>query len=149
PDAAIATDDPAVQFATGGRRVSFSFPANGTQPVPQLALQTGTVAGTIELSFSVEGVAVPDLDRTIKIPRSAPALRDLKLVRNANGFELRLTGFSTSREVTQADVRFNGTGLQTTQASIPLADLARTWYSSPASAPFGSQFSLILPFSVQ
>src|SRR5207245_9469950 len=109
PDAPIATDDPAVQFATGGRSVSFSFAANGTLPVPLLALQTGTVAGTIELDFSLEGSPAPDLNRVIKIPRSAPVIRDLKLLRNANGFELHLTAFSTSRDLTQANVQFDGT----------------------------------------
>jgi len=146
-DAVVAGDDPAIQFSTGGRSVGFTLAANSTRMNPPLALQTGTVAGTIELTFKMDGL--PDLTRSIKIARSAPSVRDLKLTRNSAGFELRATGFSTSREVTQATVRFAGTGLQTTEVVVPLSDLSRNWYQSAGSAAFGSQFSLVLPFAVQ
>src|SRR5262249_8645251 len=42
-----------------------------------------------------------------------------------------------------------GSNLQTTQLTIQLADLAAKWYQSPASNVFGSQFTLILPFTIQ
>jgi hypothetical protein len=147
PDPAIGADDPAVQFSTGGRSVSFTIPANATQPASPIAFQTGSVAGTIELRVTLSGSA--DLSRSIRIARSAPAIRNLTVVRNATGFELRLTGLSNSRELTRATVRFAGTGLDTTEVNIGLADVASGWYKSAASAPFGGQFSLVLPFTVQ
>jgi hypothetical protein len=42
-----------------------------------------------------------------------------------------------------------GSNLQTTQLTIPLSDLAASWYQSAASGRFGSQFTLVLPFTVQ
>ena len=107
------------------------------------------MAGTIQIDVTLEGAAAPGLSRAIRINQSAPTIRSLKLVRNQTGFELQLTGYSTTREVTQAAVRFAGSGLQTTELAVPLSDLARSWYQNPASIPFGSQFTLRLPFTVQ
>ena len=39
--------------------------------------------------------------------------------------------------------------MQTTDVTVPITDLARTWYQSAAWMPFGSQFALTLPFNVQ
>src|SRR5207249_3343405 len=101
------------------------------------------------LNFTLQGAAAPDLNRTIAIAPSAPVIRNAKVVRNATGFEMRVSGFSTSKKVTQATVRFAGSGLQTTELAVPLQELAGNWYRSPASIPFGSQFSLVLPFTIQ
>jgi hypothetical protein len=53
PTADVPSDDPAVQFATGGRSVSFTVPANSTRSdfggSPDVAFSTGTVAGTLRL----------------------------------------------------------------------------------------------------
>src|SRR5262249_42686322 len=114
-----------------------------------LGLQTGTVAGTIQLDVTLQGAAAPSLSRSIRINPSPPSIRALKMVRSQTGFELQLIAFSTTREVTQAAVRFAGTGLQTTDVIVPLADPAKTWYQSAASMPFGGQFALTLPFTVQ
>ena len=149
PDPGIGVDDPAVQFATGGRSISFILPANSTQPVPPLALQTGTVAGTIELDFMVQGAADPGLSRTITIVQAAPIIRNVEVVHNSTGFELRVTGYSTARKVTQANLQFAGANLQTTQLTVPLAGVAANWYQSAAATPFGSQFSLTMPFTIQ
>jgi hypothetical protein len=147
PDAAIGADDPAIQFSNGGRAVAFTIAANSTRPDSQIALQTGTVAGTIELNVTLQGGL--GVSRSITISRLAPSIRNLKMVRTPAGFELRATGFSNTREMTNATVRFAGASLQTTEVLIPLNELARSWYQSNASRPFGSQFSLTLPFSIQ
>ena len=55
--AEVAIDDASVQFATGGRIVNFTIPAGSTTAVfsiSQMALQTGTVAGTITLNLSLQ-----------------------------------------------------------------------------------------------
>ena len=70
PDPAVGANDPAIQFSAGGRNLNFVIPANTMRPNPPIALQTGTVAGTIELSIKVQGQ--PDLNRTITIVRTAP-----------------------------------------------------------------------------
>src|SRR5262249_29079869 len=63
-NAVIPVDDPAIQFSTGGRTVTFTIPANSTEarfasasdPAP-LAFQTGTVAGTLKFSGSFTAAA--------------------------------------------------------------------------------------------
>ena len=160
PDAIVPGDDPAIQFSTGGRTVDFSIPANSTQvnlPAPQIALQTGSVAGTITVSAvlragGVDATPSPAPVRTLRVPRSAPVIRSLKKVTTATGFEIWITGYSPSRDLTQASFRFtpaSGSNLRTTTATLPLAESARQWYEDPASRLFGSQFTIVQPFTLQ
>jgi hypothetical protein len=157
-DADVAVDDAAIQFPTGGRTVNFTIPAGSTTAVfstSQMALQTGTVAGTITLNLSLQsakGEVTEDATRTLHVLRTAPVIRGLQVVRTSGGFEIRLTAYSTPRQVTQAVVQLTptpGSNLQTTQLNIPLTDLAAAWYKSSASTAFGSQFALVLPFTIQ
>jgi hypothetical protein len=157
-DAVIPGDDPSVQFASGGRTATFTVPANATTAkfsIPQLAIQTGTVAGTISLNGVLEsggGETAPSVIRTVRIERSEPAIRSVSVARTASGFELRISGFSTSRELTRAVVKLTpvaGSDLQTSELSIPLSDVASRWYQDSASKAFGSQFTLVLPFAIQ
>jgi hypothetical protein len=158
PDAVVAIDDASVQFASGGRRMNLTIPANSTAAgfsnVPP-ALQTGTVAGTITLDLSVStagGEVTATSTRTLRVNRAAPVTRTLQLVHTPTGFELHITGYSTPRQLTQAVVNLvpsAGSDLQTTQLTIPLKDLAGSWYQSAASSAFGSQFMLTLPFTIQ
>ena len=158
PDAAVPLDDPSIQFATGGRTVSFTIPAGSTTAVfsiSSMALQTGTVAGTINLALSLQsdkGDVNTSVTRALHVLRAAPVARSMEAVRTATGFELRITGYSTPLQVTAAVVQLTptaGTALQTTELTIPLTDLANSWYQSSVAAPFGSQFVLTLPFTVQ
>src|SRR5260370_7646011 len=120
-----------------------------------MALQTGTVAGTITLSLSLQsagGEVTATLARTLHVLRTAPVASMLRVVHTAGGFELHVTGYSTPRQLTQAVVGFTpsaGSNLQTTQLTFPLGDLAGSWYQSAASSLFGSQFTLILPFPIK
>jgi hypothetical protein len=158
PDAMVPIDDSSIQFATGGRTVNFTIPAGSTAATfsaPRMALQTGTVAGTITLTLSAQSAAgevTATSSRTMRVLRAAPVMRTTVLVHTAAGFELHITGYATPRQVTQAAVQLTpsaGSNLQTTQLTIPLADLAGNWYQSAASSRFGSQFTLVLPFTIQ
>ncbi|MFB3828392.1 MAG: beta strand repeat-containing protein [Bryobacteraceae bacterium] len=152
-------DDPAVQFSTGGRTATFTVPAGSTTAnfsVPNLGLQTGTVAGTITLTVSLNagGTDVtpsPAPTRVIRINPSAPTLSDLRITRTATGFEVQLTGFSTTREVTQAVFRFTaaaGANLQTTEVTINVEQLFSSWFSGAASAVHGGRFTFTQPFTI-
>ena len=120
-----------------------------------MALQTGTVAGTITLTLSLQspkGEVTESSTRTLRVLRAAPVMRGLQVVHTSGGFELRLTAYSTPRQLTQAVVQLTpaaGRNLQATQLNIPLTDLAATWYKSAAASAFGSQFTLVLPFTIQ
>lgn len=153
PDAVAPADDQTIQFATGGRTASFAIAANATQS-SQIALQTGSVAGTITLTFTLQAAGV-DLDatgltQTIKIARAAPAIQSVNVSRNANGFTIQVLGLSTPRELTEVDLHFTaaaGANLQTTSLNESLTAVSNKWYQSQASAQFGSQFLLVLPIT--
>jgi hypothetical protein len=160
PDAVNPSDDAAIQFLTGGRTATFTVPVNTVSAIfssSPMALQTGTVAGVITLSvrFSVSGsdqTPSPPPSVSIRIPRSAPRVRDVSLVRSTSGFEVHITGFSPNRQVTQGTFQFaasSGQTLQTTSITVPLDQASGLWYQSAESVRFGSQFTLVQPFTVQ
>jgi hypothetical protein len=157
PDTANNADDPFIQFSTGGRSVPFTIPAGQTQAifrVPDLAVQTGTTAGTITLVTTLLSGGNPidcncQLTRTIVIPRSVPVITSARAQRTATGFTVTVTGFSTSREVTQGTFRFAGTNLQTTEVTVPLTAPFNAWFQSAPSQQFGGQFTLSFPFTIQ
>ncbi|MBL8211354.1 MAG: putative Ig domain-containing protein [Bryobacterales bacterium] len=156
PDGTI--DDPAIQFANGGRRVAFTIPAGSLQPSltpSQVGIQVGTVAGTITITASMTagGVNVtptPAPSQIIRIPRAAPVISSLRVNRTAAGFEIIVVGFATSREVTGATVRLQTSGsVQGNEFTINLTQPMQAWYQSAASLPHGSAFALTLPFNIQ
>jgi hypothetical protein len=160
PDAVQPADDPAIQFSTGGRTVRFQIPANSTEGAfsgGTVALQTGTVAGTITLRVSLEAggkdvTPTPAPTRTVRILRAAPVIPSVRLTRTSSGFEVLVTGFSTPREVTSATFRFSSApdaNLQTAEVTLPMTQLAGPWYQSQESWQFGSQFALRQSFTVQ
>jgi len=159
PDAVVAADDPAIQFSSGGRTVNFTIPAGATHavfPVTPMAFQTGTVAGAISLNFTAQsgGTEFPTsgLDRSVAIARAGTVLRSASVVKTASGFQVQLVGFSNPRELDEVRLHFTpakGQTLQTTDLKLDLTATANDWYSSAASTPFGSQFLLVLPFTVQ
>ncbi len=159
PDAAVPIDDPAIQFSAGGRTLDFTIPAGATQATfaSTAALQTGSEAGTITVTAGLQAGGVdatpsPAPSHSIKIARSTPVIRSVKLVKTSSGFEVWITGYSPSRELTKANFTFNpatGSDLQTTQLELPLADSAKQWFQDSASNPFGSQFTIVQPFTIQ
>jgi hypothetical protein len=154
PDAVAPADDPAIQFSTGGRTANFTIPANATKASQHILLQTGTVSGSIKLTFSLQAAGanlpVTGLDRTIAISRSAPTIQSVQILKSAGAFQIKVVGFSTPRELTQAILKFTATAggnLQTTDITESLADVGTKWFTSATSAQFGSQFILLLPFT--
>jgi len=156
PDASLAAgaDDPSIQFAGGGRTLSFQT-LSSTTPVP-FALQTGTVAGTITLAVSWQAggiaLAIPAaLTQTIQIAPAVPAIASVAAAATSSGFQLVVSAYSNTREVSQAVLQFtpaSGQSLQTTSLTVSLTSAASTWFQSGTSDQYGSQFVLTLPFTV-
>lgn len=152
--------DPAVLFSTGGRSVPFTIPAGSTGvqlAAPDLALQTGTVAGNILLTARVQmaGTDVtpsPVPVHSMRVERAAPVIRSARFTRTASGIEVRVTGYATAREVTQAVFRFSVSGnaaLQNPEVTVGVESLFAGWFESEASAPVGTQFEFTQTFTVQ
>lgn len=154
-NATVPTDDPSIQFATGGRTFSFTVPANSTT-LPALLVQTGTVAGVITLNVALTAAGVnvtpaTGASATITIAKAAPVIQNVSLI-HANGYlEVDVTGFSTTRDMTTAVFQLNaapGGSFTSSVLTVPVSSLFTTWYQSSASSTFGSQFTYAQPFTV-
>ncbi len=159
----VFANDPAVQFAVGGRTVNFVIPAgqrNAVFPNGQttVRLQTGTVAGTIVLSptFTSDGgialtPATPDA-LVLTVPQAAPRLLNVQVgSKTASGFSVLVTGYATSRQISTIDLTFtaaSGENVPTTRVTIPADASFTAWYQSAASAAFGSQFTATIPITL-
>ena len=114
PNVVAAGDDAAIQFATGGREVAFTIPANSfVVQFPNtggfINFQTGTVAGTLSFSATLQAGTVQNTFSTSRVlPRQAPAILSVQregASRTAFAVAIRL--FSNPREVTQLILRFD------------------------------------------
>jgi hypothetical protein len=151
--------DSTIQFASGGRSAAFTIESGATEAVTSvpLAIQTGTVAGTITVSLELQAGGLditPTLapSVTIRIERAAPVIQSARLIRTANGLSVQITGYSTAREVTQASFTFaasSGQTLQNSQVSVSVEDVFSKWFQDPASSQYGSQFIFTQPFTIQ
>jgi hypothetical protein len=149
-----------VQFTTGGRSADFTIPAGTTQAVfggSSLGVQTGTVAGTITITLQIfaagaDVTPTPAPTKVLRIAAASPVITSAKLTATSTGFNLAVIGFATTREVTGATVHLvpaSAAKLATADFTIPLTPAFTAWYQDPASIQYGSQFSLIIPFTVQ
>jgi hypothetical protein len=158
PDAVYSSDDPAIQFSTGGRTMDFTIPAGQISAFPTAlpSIQTGTVAGRINLALNYFAggqniTPANQLARVITIARSAPKITSVELEEVDGGFKVLVTGYSPPRRVIQADFAFTpaaGRGLKTTYVTVIVDTDFATWYSGTASPEYGSIFLYTQPFEV-
>jgi uncharacterized repeat protein (TIGR01451 family) len=165
------SDDPALQFASGGRQVPFVIRAGTTQarfgnsqnPGP-IGYQAGTVAGTVvfvaaaqigSLQKSVSSGPVPQLT----IAASAPALHNIR-TETQGGFAALITSSSTPRSVTEFSLRFMTTpAVQLSCGSIPGCSVSGSTLTFDVKAVFDNWFitnsefgglsTLRVPLSIQ
>jgi hypothetical protein len=149
-------DDPSIQFSTGGRTAQIVIPAGATVGPTSVGIQTGTVAGTITITAQllVNGVNVtptPVPKQTVTVNPSAPVITRVTATRTSTGFTVAVTGYASNRDVDSGTFQFaasEGANLQTTQLTTTTTSLFTQWYGSSTSAPYGSQFTLTQPFTV-
>ncbi len=154
PDA--GSDDPSVQFSTGGRTAQVTVPAGSTVSPGSLGVQTGTVAGLITITAhlaaagqDITGTPIPTI--TIRVNAAAPVLSTVTATRNSSGFTVTITGFASARDITQAIFTFtaaSGTTLTSSTATVAVDSIFNSWFQNSSSAPFGSQFLYTQPFTV-
>ena len=154
PAAVIPADDPMVQFSTGGRSVTFTIPANSTTAVfpSQLMLLTGTVAGTITVTASIQnGVSAQSL-ASITIPSVVPKITAVSASRISGGLQVTVSGYSPERRVSEVDFGFDIRLASGGTQRVDLANAAepefKDWFQSTASAPFGGTFVFQQMFGV-
>jgi hypothetical protein len=153
PNAVAATDDPLVMFSSGARTVSFSVPANSSAavfPSPVL-LMAGTVAGTINLTASLQGNQA-QLVGSITVRLLPPQVRSVVATRTQGGLRIEVTGYSPERTVQRVDFEFRvrtATGIESVNLGRSVDSEFQNWYRSPTSAAFGSSFVYMQSFDVQ
>lgn len=159
----VFANDPAVQFAVGGRSVTFTIPAGQRDAVfqngqTQMRLQTGTVAGAIVITpaFSSDGgIALTPTNvesLTLTVAQSAPRLLNVQVTsKTTTGFTLLVTGYATARQLSTIDLTFtatSGENVPNTKVSLQADPTFTAWYQSTASAAFGSQFTASIPITL-
>jgi hypothetical protein len=160
----VFANDPAVQFAAGGRTVNFTVPANSTRAVfpnnqTQIRIQTGSVAGTIvvapEINTTDGGINLTPASppqATLSVAPGAPVILGVSVASRVNNvLTLLVNGYATSRSVTRIDLRFtptSGENVQTTQLALPVEAAFLGYYQGAQSANFGSLFSATIPLTL-
>jgi hypothetical protein len=155
--AVAPSDDPAIQFTTGGRTLAFTVPANqttGVFAIPQVAVQTGTVAGSITITASLlagqaDVTPSPSPSVTIVVQPAVPVISSVTVTRTTGGLSIAISGYSTPRQVTSAIFQFTSTNLQTSSFTVDVSSAFSAWYQTAASAAFGSAFLYTQPFTLQ
>lgn len=163
-DSSVFTEDPAIQFASGGRTVAFTIPANSTLALfngsaTSIPLQTGTTAGSIVITpafalqngFILTPSSPPVL--TMTIAAAAPQLVSGSIVSETlDGFSLVLNGYVTARSLKQLTVQVtpvSGNSFSSTSLTVDLTSSAAAWFQSAASSSFGGAFQITIPFVLQ
>ena len=159
PDSGPA--DRTVVFASGGTTLNFTVPLGSTdlQFDSTFAVQTGTVAGTLTVTLRLQAGGIditpsPAPSLTAQVNRAAPVVSDVQVTRSGGGISLAVTGYSTSREITQAVFAFSAASGQSLQSSassitVDVGSLFTTWFQSSNNSPYGSQFVFTQPFTIQ
>jgi hypothetical protein len=154
---ASGADTGEVTFANGSRTLPFTIPANSTAAVftiPTAALQTGTVAGsiTITATLTASGVDItpaPPPTKQIQVNAGPPVIVSVTATRTSSGFTVSINGYTSTRELTQANFTFNpatGANLQTASLTVSVGALFAPWLQG--SQVIGSQFLYSQPFTV-
>jgi hypothetical protein len=153
-----AAAETALQFTIGGRTGRFVIPAGtmkGQFNAPLVALQTGTTAGRIEidgeLHYQERQIAAPRLMAVLEIPRRAPVVSRIGLKPATGGFEVELSGYSNTRDLSGAVFEFEsapGSDLRTTSLNVSIESRAASWFTSYEAGPLGGIFLYRQSFNV-
>jgi hypothetical protein len=144
-----AVDDPSIQFAAGGRTLSFVIPAN-TVTVPTITLQAGTVAGTITVPITLTAGGANVTPSTLQpavivVPPTIPTISSVSTTRSGNQLTVVMHGFSNTREMVNAKFHFTpaaGASLDTTDLTIVGDTIFNAnWFQTTASDQYGSTFT--------
>jgi len=148
--------DPNVLFSNGSTTYSFVIKA-GSTTVPTIQLQAGTVAGTITIPVvltTTGGTVVTPANLVpvvIVVPPAVPTATATTLTRSGTQLTLVVTGYSNTRDVSQAHFHFvpaAGASLTTPDITADVTSVFTTYFANPANYPFGSTFVYTQVFTV-
>ena len=155
--------DPAIQFATGGKTVAFTVPANTTSAIfpsggNSIRLQTGSTSGTISVipSFQTSGGVTLKPANPIALQFSVPRVSAILLgaqITNSTptSMTVAVTGVSNSQTLNHLDFTFtpqSNYNLKNTASTVQLSNVASAWFQSAAAQQFGGQFIVTIVFTL-
>lgn len=147
-------DDAMIQFSGGGRTATFTIPA-GSTTASNLTVLTGTTAGTITLTttLSSNGATLGSpTTQTIVDAAGVPFISKVTLQQVSGGVTVVITGFSSTRDMINASFAFapaTGDTFTSDNISVPVQTAFNTWWANTATSnPFGTQFTLTVPFTL-
>jgi hypothetical protein len=143
-----------IQFSGGGRTSNFTIAA-GSTTAPTVTVLTGTTAGTITLTTTLTANGSQLGSPTTQVITNAPGVPFISKVtlNQANGgVTVVITGFSSTRDMINADFNFapaTGDTFVADEISVPVQGPFSTWWSTPATAnQYGTEFTLTVPFTL-
>jgi len=144
---AASQPDPRLRFLNGLTTASFTLPAGSTSLTVPL-VSTGTVASTITVSLANLSSAGANLSlhptaQIFRIPASAPVVTSACYTTTSTGISLQLNGYTTTRELVQADLTIGTQSFQT-----DLTATATAYFSDPLSIAAGGTFALTVPIDL-
>lgn len=157
---AVGGNPTEVGFVTAGgglvQTIPFSVTANSLNAVFPNApvLATGTVAGTITLTVALTTgganiTPTPAPSETIVIGQAPPVIQTVTFGSSSSGLTVTVVGYSTSRQMSTGQFQFyTSSGPLLQPVTVQLSSAFSAWYGSSASNPYGSQFTLTVPFTV-
>lgn len=165
PDPTLGIDDPNIQLNVSASNVQaldprfavFSVPANTSTAPAGITLNTGTTAGDLVviplLAAGLVRVMTPNPTpySVIHIGKTAPVIQSVTAAASPGGITVTITGFSTSRELTQAAITLtpgSGITLATSSLTVPLSSGAAAWYGSSQSQQYGTQVAITIPITL-
>lgn len=142
---ALAPDDEAVRFLRGNRSNSFDVTEGVTIPVPEMAFQTGTTAGTIVFVAEVGGWTATS---NIEIAPARVHVDKVRAVKNGSMLEVELTGFDNTRTLNQLAFSFFNANGEIVQPGAIRVDTAADFARHYANSTLGGAFALKAVFPV-
>lgn len=158
--------DPAVQFATGGRTIAFTIPANTTQAVfangsNSIQFQSGTIAENIDFSatfatasgVNVTPAGASSSNLVLTVPSAAPTLLTVSIsALSSSSLSVLVEGYSTTRSLGKLTFQFASLSpsfsFATTSFTLDVSQSSTFWYANSASQPFGGEFAITYPFTL-
>jgi hypothetical protein len=150
PTATGATDDPAVGFLSGPKRIASVQIAAGDTVAhfagqPNFAFQTGTTAGTIVFSLSLPNGSA---QTTYTITPALVSLDSASADKRAGDLDVVLAGFDNTHAASALSFTFFDSAGKVLQGGPIRADAAKTFRTYFDSAQSGGMFSLRAVFQV-
>ena len=153
PDSLLVADDTAVAFvATGARSVPFSIHPGDTQislgGQPGAVFQTGTTAGKITFTVSINVAMSGDPTLTMTIPAETIFLESASAIARSGALDVQVWGFDNTYSAGSMAFTFYDLTGKTIGSGPVSADFSSAFGSFFKSGKSGSAFQMLVTFPV-